>query len=127
MRRYLLVTAWTLLLASLALRAQNPPPTTAPAFDVVSVKPNRAGAGVAVVTFQPGGRVIAANTTARELMLVAYGLEDNQLLNIPDWVSADRFAVEARTSDDTATDRIRLMLRTMLAERFNLVAHPERR
>src|SRR5262245_614957 len=124
MRRYLLLTAFMVTVVPIAIAGQAP---DGPTFDVVSIKPNPTGRGFAVATFQPGGPFIAANITARELILVAYGIEDNQLLNAPDWVSSDRFAVEARTGDDTPTDRIRLMLRTVLADRFGLVVHPERR
>jgi uncharacterized protein (TIGR03435 family) len=48
-------------------------------------------------------------------------------VNAPDWTAAERFAIEARTSDATSSDTIRLMLRSMLADRFGLTAHMERR
>jgi uncharacterized protein (TIGR03435 family) len=48
-------------------------------------------------------------------------------MNAPDWTATERFAIEARTADATPTDSIRTMLRAMLAERFGMAAHPERR
>ena len=96
-------------------------------FDVVSIKPNRTNQGVPLVVFQPGGRVVAANVNIRQVILVAYGIENVQLASAPDWTSSERFAIEARTSDATPTNTIRLMLRAMLADRFGLVVHPERR
>jgi len=98
-----------------------------PSFDVVSIKPNRTNQGIPLVVFQPGGRMIAANVNIRQVMLVAYGIENLQLVNAPDWTTTERFAVDARTSDATPTSTIRLMLRSMLADRFSLVAHSERR
>jgi len=70
--------------------------------------------------------MIAGNVSVRDVILVAYGLEDVQLVNAPDW-TAERFAIEGRTAAETPSDRIRLMLRSMLADRFSFVAHPERR
>jgi uncharacterized protein (TIGR03435 family) len=96
-------------------------------FEVVSIKPNRTNQGIPLVIFQPGGRLVAGNVDLREIILVAYGLEDVQLLNTPDWAASERFAIEARTADGTPSSTIRLMLRSMLADRFGFAAHPERR
>ena len=123
MRRRLLVCA-TLGLLPAVLPAQTDP---RPSFDVVSIKPNRTNQGIPLVVFQPGGRMIAANVNIRQVILVAYGIENLQLVNAPDWTTSERFAIEARTSDATPTSTIRLMLRSMLANRFSLAAHPERR
>jgi uncharacterized protein (TIGR03435 family) len=121
MRRRLLVPA---LLAALplALTAQK-----GPSFDVVSIKPNRTNQGIPAVAFQAGGRVVAGNVVLRQIIVVAYGLEDPQLANAPDWTATERFAIEARTSEGTPADAIRLMLRSMLAERFGFTAHEEKR
>lgn len=121
MRRRLFIAALGLLPG--VLSAQTPPA----AFEVVSIKPNRGNQGIPLVVFQPGGRVMAGNVNVRQVILVAYGLEDIQLVNAPDWITTERFAIEARTADETPTDAIRMMLRTMLAERFGMAAHPERR
>ncbi|HKE84479.1 MAG TPA: TIGR03435 family protein [Vicinamibacterales bacterium] len=121
MRRHLLMAALGLLPSVLV--AQGRPV----AFDVVSIKPNRTNQGIPVVVFQPGGRLIAGNVDVRQMILVAYGLENSQLVNAPDWTATERFAIEARTADETPTDSIRMMLRTMLAQRFGMAAHQERR
>lgn len=121
MRRRLLVPA---LLAALplALIAQKDP-----TFDVVSIKPNRTNQGIPAVAFQPGGRVMAGNIAVRQIIVVAYGLEDPQLVNAPEWTGTERFTIDARTSDGASPDTIRLMLRSMLAERFGFAAHQEKR
>jgi uncharacterized protein (TIGR03435 family) len=123
----MLVTGLAIAIAPSLLGAQNPTPGTASAFEVVSIKPNRQRQGPSIVVVQPGGRLVAANTTPRELILVAYGLQESQLANVPDWADQERFAVEARTSDATPASTIRLMIRAMLAERFGLSVHSERR
>jgi uncharacterized protein (TIGR03435 family) len=121
-RRLLVCLALGLLPAALLAQSES-----RPSFDVVSIKPNRTNQGIPLIVFQPGGRVIASNVDVRQVILVAYGLENIQLVNAPDWTATERFAIEARTADETPTDSIRMMLRTMLAERFAMAAHPERR
>ena len=123
MRRRLLVSAGLCLLPALLFSQAE----SRPSFDVVSIKPNRTSQGIPLVVFQPGGRVIAGNVDVRQIILVAFSLENIQLVNAPNWIATERFAIEARTSDATPTDTIRLMLRTMLADRFGFVAHAERR
>src|SRR5688572_17910613 len=123
MRRRLLICATLGLLPAVLLAQPDPRPS----FDVVSIKPNRTNQGIPLVVFQPGGRMIAANVNIRQVILVAYSIDNLQLIDAPDWTTSERFAIEARTSNATPTSAIRLMLRTMLAERFNLVVHPERR
>ena len=121
MRRRLLVSA-LLIALPVTFIAQ-----AGPAFDVISIKPNRTNQGIPIVAFQPGGRMIAGNVVVRQVIQVAYGLEDVQLVNAPDWTATERFAIEARTADETPTNTIRLMLRAMLADRFGFAAHQERR
>jgi uncharacterized protein (TIGR03435 family) len=121
MRRRLLLSG---LLSALPVTFMAQP---APAFDVISIKANRTNQGIPVVAFQPGGRMIAGNVVVRQIIEVAYGLDAVQLLNAPDWTATERFAIEARTADDTSTDTIRLMLRAMLVDRFGFAAHQERR
>ena len=123
MRRHLLVLATIVLLPAILIAQTDPRPS----FDVVSIKPNRTNQGIPVVVFQPGGRVIAANVSVWQVMLVAYGLESVQLLNVPDWATTERFAIEARINDDTSSATVRLMLRSMLADRFAVTVHTERR
>jgi uncharacterized protein (TIGR03435 family) len=123
MRRRLLVSAAVCLLPAVLLAQTE----SQPSFDIVSIKPNRTNQGIPLVVFQPGGRMIAGNVNIRQVILVAYGIDNLQLVNAPDWTTSERFAIEARTSDATPTSTIRLMLRSMLADRFSLVTHSERR
>ena len=85
MRRRLLISA-LLIALPVTLMAQ-----AGPAFDVISIKPNRTNQGIPVVAFQPGGRMIAGNVVIRQVIQVAYGLEDVQLVNAPDWTATERF------------------------------------
>jgi len=94
-----------------------------PAFEVASVRPSRTGApmfGVGV------GRSSSQSVTLRMLMTVAYRVQDFQISGGPSWVGSDRFDVEARAEDPNADpDQVRLMLQSLLEDRFKLKLHRE--
>jgi uncharacterized protein (TIGR03435 family) len=104
--------------------AQSP---AAPAFEVASVKPSNPD--VAGPRGMPvGGRFNASNLTLRELVLRAYELFDSQLDGGPDWQRSRRFDIQAKAKDPVAGMTAMLpMLKTLLAERFKLKVHTERR
>jgi uncharacterized protein (TIGR03435 family) len=112
------------LLLSAGAGAQSP---DTPAFEVASVRVNRSGAPMqAYPTLQPSGRVFAINLPLRDLIRVAYGLDDNQLI-ISSPLADTQFDVEARAGTNATNEQAVLMLRTLLAERFVLKAHTETR
>jgi uncharacterized protein (TIGR03435 family) len=113
-----------------------------PAFEVVSVKPatpeNRA-MGIGLYTY-PGGRIHAANYRLRQLIHDAYNIDMYRILGGPRWVDEDRFDVEAKPAASSDLDKwapesfksppnaeMRLMLQTLLADRFQLKVHSETR
>jgi uncharacterized protein (TIGR03435 family) len=79
----------------------------------------------------PGGRRFAiSNSDLRQIILMAYGIRDYQLIGAPDWIASERFDVDGRVSDDSAgrpQADIRLMLQALLADRFGLVVRRETR
>ena len=74
-----------------------------------------------------GGRFFAPNSTLRELIRVAYVVEDLQISGGPGWIDSDRFSIEATATAGVTADETRLMLRAMLADRFKLTTHTEKR
>ena len=83
--------------------------------------------------FRPG-RFSAENITLQQLLTYAYELQAYEIFGGPDWARSDRFDIAATmqpppTGSDPrdAPARNRRLLRALLAERFNLVAHEERR
>lgn len=83
------------------------------------------------------------NVPVRNLITLAYGLQDFQLLNAPGWTSTEGYDVVAKAPADEipsppATresvderkrrfDRVRERLRSLLADRFGLAVHYETR
>ncbi|HEV2646899.1 MAG TPA: TIGR03435 family protein [Acidobacteriaceae bacterium] len=56
----------------------------------------------------------------RDIILKAYGLDDFQLTGVPDWASHEFFTIDAVTDKPTPPDQMLLMLRRLLADRFQL-------
>jgi uncharacterized protein (TIGR03435 family) len=106
--------------------AQDP---SSPVFEVASVKPSKTGGGS--MLGQSGGRFTATNVTARQLLRIAYGtagpLEDTRIVGGPSWAGSDRYDVLAKIPDSAPRQLVALMLRSLLAERFQLVVHTEPR
>ena len=99
------------------------------AFEVASIKYNKSGSDRSSSFVQPGGRYMATNVTLRMLLRSAYGVHDVQITGGPRWISSDRFDIVAKVEGNPPTavfrDRARLMLRTLLADRFKLTLHHE--
>jgi uncharacterized protein (TIGR03435 family) len=112
------------------LAAQTP---ASPTFEVASVKPNRSQTQGGGDVFHPGGRWDATNSTLRELIRVAYQRSESEIVGGPAWMDSDRFDVVAQAGSDlqTASDSIPpqmfVMIQTLLADRFKLLLHSERK
>ena len=57
----------------------------------------------------------------KQLIQVAYGLEDYQVSGGPGWLASDRYEIEAKARNANAgKSQMTLMLRSLLADRFKL-------
>jgi uncharacterized protein (TIGR03435 family) len=100
-------------------------------FEVASVKANLAGGERAPRMILPGGRFTATNNTVRDLILNAYGVTIPSLLEGgPGWIDSARYDIDAKaganaipagTTGRALWEKTRLMLQTLLADRFKLV------
>jgi uncharacterized protein (TIGR03435 family) len=97
-----------------------------PEFAVASIKPSHAIGGV---TFGAGnGGAGGRNITLRTLIGLAYRLQEFQISGGPNWVASDRFDVQGKSADPKATpDQLRLMLQSLIADRFQLKFHRQMR
>lgn len=107
------------------LGAQSKPAEGNLAFDVVSVKPNKTGASRASIGGAGGGRWTMVNVSVAGLILTAYPGRTNELLRAPDWVTSERFDIDARATFEPTRDQERMMLRALLADRFSFTGHME--
>jgi uncharacterized protein (TIGR03435 family) len=131
--RFLLVSIASTALA-LPVMAQTPVPAGA-TFEVASVKPNKSGDRRTRHIFAPpGGRYEVINMPLRVLIRLAYPIQNNQIASGPDWLDSDMFDITARVDANLLTstgmipkDRQQQMVRALLADRFKLRAHMEKR
>ena len=98
-----------------------------PTFEVASVRRNTSTSRNSFLSPQPGGRFTATNSPLVNLIGFAYGIPELRMVGVPDWVRQDRFDVVAKAEEDVSPDQARLMMRSLLAERFRLVVRTEQR
>jgi uncharacterized protein (TIGR03435 family) len=112
---------------------QAPPPVpAAPAFEVASVKPSNPNPvgplGATPMVLPALGRLTAQNVTLRMLVMFAFDKQPFQLVGGPSWQNSNKFDIEARTGDaSTPLEQMRVMTRSLLADRFQLKSHTETR
>jgi len=116
------------LACSVVLSARQPGQAgDQPSFEVVSVKPNNSGSASSALPFYPNGGFNATNVSLKSVMAIAYDVRVFQIEGGPDWLNSARFDITARGREGTPDGLRPAMLRTLLAERFKLVAHVEDR
>jgi uncharacterized protein (TIGR03435 family) len=94
-------------------------------FDVVSVKPN-IGNGPENLRVTPG-RAQLTNIRLNTLIQFAYQVQARALVAAPDWIRDEHFDILATADPNSTMDQTREMLRTMLEDRFQLIARKESR
>jgi uncharacterized protein (TIGR03435 family) len=99
-----------------------------PSFEVATIKPSKPdtpGKGFGV----RGGRFMTLNTTLMDLVDFAYSVQDKQVLGAPAWVSADKYDIAAQPDiPGTPNEKqLRSMVRKLLADRFELKFHMEKK
>ena len=72
-----------------------------------------------------GGRYQFKNATMVDLISDAYGVEPVNVVGGPFWLETDRFDILAKAPTSVTTANTKLMLRSLLADRFKLVIHSQ--
>lgn len=96
-----------------------------PVFEVASVKTNGTRTDSRGIKIQPG-RLTITGLTVREIVAFAYDvpnpLRRSRISGGPKWIDSDRYDIAAKAEGGASTDRLRLMLRSLLAGRFRMRA-----
>lgn len=120
-------TAWT-------IPEPLPPPKmmdakAKPEFEVATIKPSdpkRPGWGINV---NRSGMFTTLNTTLSDLVRFAYSVHPKQVAGTPSWAETDKFDVSAKpdTPGIPSVDQMKAMLQKLLADRFSLQFHKEKK
>src|SRR5262249_48981717 len=73
------------------------------------------------------GRMSWSNATLRQLIQVGYNVRPYQLVGLPDWADTAHFDVAATASFAASPQQMNTMLQGLLADRFDLAVHRDRR
>ena len=119
---WLIARLGLLIFVCCAAFSQSP---AAPEFEVAEVRANNSGQLGIQGAFLPGGQLSLRNMPMKELIVQAYKAGD--VTGGPNWIESDRFDIVAKASPNTPVDTVRLMLQTLLAERFKLMIHREQK
>lgn len=106
---------------------------SAPAFEVVSIKPNKSGTMMMRIMLTPDG-IAVTGVSMHMLLREAFAVTDNQLVGEPGWMSSDRFDIEAKVAAEDVpklkalkpADRWAMLL-PVFEDRFALKFHHESR
>ncbi len=100
---------------------------TAPAFDVVSIKPNdgsQPGGGIRTL---PDGTLMMTNQPIRSILARAAPVPVREVIGYPDWVERERYDVVARPPAGATAEQRAAMWQALFADRMKLRAHVEER
>lgn len=99
-----------------------------PAFDSADVYVSASGADHVMTggVIKDGGYELH-HATMVGLIRTAWGVTADKVIGGPNWLDTDRFDVIAKTASDTSPDTIRMMLRSLLADRFKLTVREDKK
>jgi uncharacterized protein (TIGR03435 family) len=93
-------------------------------FDVAEVRPS--GPDEHEDFRIENGRIEAKAIALRDLIEFAYDAEDDALKGGPKWLDSEKFDIVAKTAPTASPDTLRVMLQSLLAQRFGLKVHKDR-
>jgi uncharacterized protein (TIGR03435 family) len=131
-----LAFAMPVMLCSLRGKNHETNGATAPAFEVVSVK--HSGSDVFVMRgpgsvtiqsapFRYSGEQVTCDLPLLAIIKEAFSVNEDYRIAGPEWLSTERYQIKAVAPAGTTKETARLMLQSMLRERFGLRYHREQR
>jgi uncharacterized protein (TIGR03435 family) len=113
--------------ASVASDADTrPTPAATASFDLADV---HASAKTTNPSFTSGSlrgdRYILHNATMVDMISLAYGVDSDNILSGPAWLDFNHYDVSAHAPRGTSPDDVKLMLQSLLTDRFHLIIHKD--
>lgn len=120
-------TAWE-------IPAPAPPPklmaaNADPSFEVATIKPNDTGATSMQQLALNGRNFQTRASSLEDLIAFSYEVQAKQIVGGPDWMSKDRYDIAGVPDVEGAPnpEQVRTMIRKLLADRFQLKFHKDKR
>jgi uncharacterized protein (TIGR03435 family) len=114
------------LVALLSVPAYGQTAANPPTFDIADVHEGSRSPTVGMTGGQlRNGRYELHNATMVDLIRTAYGVDAEKVTGGPSWLELDRFTVVAKAPQATPLPTVKLMLQSLLAERFKLALHQD--
>ncbi len=100
-----------------------------PSFEVATIKPNNSGATGIQALIMRGRTFMTRASSLEDLISFAYSIQAKQIVNGPGWMETERYDIEAIPDAQGVpnTEQIRIMIRKLLTDRFELTFHHEQR
>ena len=103
--------------------------TAEPKFQIADVHSSPHSSSPAFMRggFYRGGRYEVRQASMVDLIGLAYGVNGDRILGGPSWLEMDRFDVVALAPAGATPDSAKVMLQNLLADRFKLVIHTDKK
>jgi uncharacterized protein (TIGR03435 family) len=119
-------TAWAIPEAPKPIPAM--PADAKPVFEVATIKPSAPDEQGHFFIVR-GGQFVTANTTLLDLIKFAYGVQEKQVTNLPDWATSQKldFMGKPDIAGTPNPEQLRHMVQQALGERFQLKMHDDKK
>ena len=99
-----------------------------PSLEVATIKPSQPDRPGRAFLFR-GNRFTTINTTLMALIGFAYDVQEKQVIGGQDWMNSEKFDIEGKpdTPGTPSREQLRTMVKKLLADRFQLKFHNEKR
>jgi uncharacterized protein (TIGR03435 family) len=100
-----------------------------PIFDVATIKPSNSTAATIQMLRFGQNDFETRNASLIDLIAYAYSVQARQITGAPEWMSHDRFDIRAKPDIEGVPnpDQMRSLVRKLLADRFRLTFHREKK
>jgi len=115
------LSRWVPMVLAAGMASAQPALTT---FAVATVKENKSMTEAMGGGFQPGGDLLLRNRTLKNLIEMAYRVDDYRI-NGPAWMTTAKYDVVAKPASPVDHNQTCVMLQNLLADRFGLRVHRE--
>jgi uncharacterized protein (TIGR03435 family) len=123
------VMSFMVFAASVFGQVPTDQPAPNPSFEAASIKLHPQPITASYDPMVRGSEMVCMACSLRDMITAAYTVRDDQLAGGPNWLTTDRYDLEAKASGDTPLTRDRgiAMLQSLLTDRFQLKVHRETR